>query len=92
MSSSQTELFELSDPSAESNDEDTLAQTPPKNKVKLAERYCVFRSEWLKEEGMSWLSKVILETALSADSRFLLSMTVNSQFLAMLNHKNTKGI
>ena len=21
-------------------------------------RYCVFRSEWLKEEGMSWLSKV----------------------------------
>ena len=58
MSSSQTELVELSDPSAESNDEDTLAQTPPKKKVKLAKRYCVFRSEWLKEEGMSWLSKV----------------------------------
>ena len=53
MSSSQTELVELSDPSAESNDEDTLAQTPPKKKVKLAKRYCVFRSEWLKEEGMS---------------------------------------
>ena len=57
MSSSQTELVELSDPSAESNNEDTLAQTPPKKKVKLAKRYCVFRSEWLKE-GMSWLSKV----------------------------------
>ena len=58
MSSSQTELVELSNPSAESNVEDTLAQTPPKKKVKLAKRYCVFHSEWLKEEGMSWLSKV----------------------------------
>ena len=41
----QTELVELSDPSAQSNDEDTLAQTPPKKKAKLAKRHCVFRSE-----------------------------------------------
>ena len=36
MSSSQTELVALRDPCAESNVEDTLAQTPPKKKVKLA--------------------------------------------------------
>ena len=58
MSSSQTELVELSDFSPESNVKDTLAQTPPKKKAKLAKRYCVLQSEWLKEEGMSWLSKV----------------------------------
>ena len=58
MSSSQTELVKLSDPSAESNVEDILAQTPPKKKVKLVKRYCVFCSEWLDEEGMSCLSKV----------------------------------
>ena len=57
MSSSQTELVELSDPGAESNVEDTLAQTPTKKKVRLAKRYCAFHSEWLKE-GMLWLSKV----------------------------------
>ena len=39
MSSSQTELVELSDPSAESNVEDTLAQTPPKKKVNLVKSY-----------------------------------------------------
>ena len=51
MSSSQT-VLKLSDPCAESNVEDTLAQTPPKKKVKLAKRYCAFDSEWLKKEGM----------------------------------------
>ena len=35
MSFSQTQLVELSDPSAESNVEDTLAQTPPKKKSNL---------------------------------------------------------
>ena len=42
MSSSQTKLVELSDPSAESNVEDILAQTPPKKKVKLAKQYMCF--------------------------------------------------
>ena len=58
MSSSQTEFFEQSDCSSECNVNDTLAQTPPKKKVKPTKRYCVFRSEWLKEEGMSWLFKI----------------------------------
>ena len=40
VSSSQTELVELSESSAESNVEDTLAQTLPKKKVQLAQRYC----------------------------------------------------
>ena len=89
MSSSQTELVELSDPSAESNDEDTLAQTPPKKKVKLAKRYCVFRSEWLKEEGMSWLSKVDDFTGNCTLCRQSFSVKYDGK---MLNHKNTKGI
>ena len=35
---------------------------------------------------------ILLQTALSADSPFLLNMTVNPQFLAMLNQQNTKGL
>ena len=31
---------------------------------------------------------ILLQTALSADSPFLLNMTVNSQFLVMLNQQN----
>ena len=58
MSSSQTEFVEQSDSNSEFNVDDTLAQTPPKKKVKPTKRYCVFSSEWLKKEGMSWLSKV----------------------------------
>ena len=53
MPSSQTEFVEQSDCNSECNVDDTLAQTPPKKKVKSTKRYCVFRSEWLKEEGMS---------------------------------------
>ena len=40
MSSLQTELVELNDPSAERNVEDTFAQTPLKKRVKLAKPYC----------------------------------------------------
>lgn len=39
----------------ESNVDDILTQTPPKKKAK---RYCVFNSDWLAEESLSWLSKV----------------------------------
>ena len=35
---------------------------------------------------------ILLQTALSADSPFLLNMTVNPQFLPMLNQQNTKGL
>ena len=58
MPSSQNEFVEQSDSNLECNVDNTLAQTPLKKKVKAAKRYCVFRSEWFKEEGMSWLSKV----------------------------------
>ena len=58
MSSSQTKLVELSDPSAESNVEDILAQTPPNKKVKLAKQYMCFLFRMVKEGGLSWLSKV----------------------------------
>ena len=87
MSSSQTEFVEQSDCNSECNIDDTLAQTPPKKKVKPDKRYCVFRSKWLKEQGMSWVSKVdnFTANALSTDSPFLLNMTVNPQLLAMLN-------
>ena len=35
---------------------------------------------------------ILLQTALSADSVFLLNMTVNPQFLAMLNQQTTKEL
>ena len=53
MSSSQTEFVEQSDFNSECNVDDTLAQTPPKKKVKPTKRYSVFRSEELKEKGTS---------------------------------------
>ena len=58
MSSSQTEFVKQSDSNSECSVNDTLAQTLPKKKVKSTKQNCVFRSEWLKEEGMSWLSKI----------------------------------
>ena len=63
MSSLQTEFVVRSDCSSECNVDDTSAQTPPKKKVKPTKQYCVFRSEWLKEEDMSWLPKVDYFTA-----------------------------
>ena len=53
MSSSQTEFVEQSGGNSECNVDDTLAKTPTKKKVKPTKRYCVFRSERLKEGGMS---------------------------------------
>ena len=92
MSSSQTEFVEQSDSNLECNVDDTLAQTPPKKKIKAAKRYCVFPSEWLKKKACHGYLKlmILLHTALSAGNPFLLNMSVNPQFLAMLNQKNIK--
>ena len=90
MSSSQTELVELSDPSAESNIKDTLVQTRPKKKVKLAKRYCVIHSERLKEEGMSWLSKVDDFTANCTLCRQSFSVKYNGKFAVSCHAKSQK--
>ena len=90
MSSSQTEFVEQSDCSSKCNVDDTLAQTPPKKKVKPTKRYCAFRSEWLKEEGMSWLSKVNDFTANYTLCRQSFSVKYDGKSAVSSHAKSTK--
>ena len=90
MSSLQTEFVEQSDCSSECNVDDTFAQTRPKKKVKPTKRYCVFRSEWLKEEGMSWQSKVADFTANCTLCRQFFSVKYDGKSAVSSHAKSTK--
>ena len=61
-----------------------------KKKVKPAKRYSVFRSEWLKEEGMSWLSKVDDFTANCTLCRQSFSVKYNGKSPVSSHAKSTK--
>ena len=70
MSSSQTELVELSDPRAESNVEDTLAQTPPKKKVNLVKSYV---DQVTNSNDYSITKLGVKQRILDIDNNFLLN-------------------